>query len=83
MSAQLEDLIEREYKAQVQQAQLERETNQARFLALQSQVNPHFMFNALESIRMHSLLKKEMRRLIWSKNSPSCKDSMWSGEMML
>ena len=31
MSAQLEDLIEREYKAQVQQAQLERETNQARF----------------------------------------------------
>ena len=51
MSAQLEDLIEREYKAQVQQAQLERETNQARFLALQSQVNPHFMFNALESIR--------------------------------
>lgn len=60
MSDQLEDLIEREYKAQVQQAQLERETNQARFLALQSQVNPHFMFNALESIRLKACVKGEI-----------------------
>ena len=60
MSAQLEELIEREYKAQVQQAQLERETNQARFLALQSQVNPHFMFNALESIRLKACVKGEI-----------------------
>ena len=60
MSAQLEELIEREYKAQVQQAQLERETNQARFLALQSQVNPHFMFNALESIRLKARVKGEI-----------------------
>ena len=60
MSDQLEDLIEREYKAQVQQAQLERETNQARFLALQSQVNPHFMFNALESIRLKARVKGEI-----------------------
>lgn len=59
MSAQLEELIEREYKAQVQHAQLERETNQARFLALQSQVNPHFMFNALESIRLKARVKGE------------------------
>lgn len=59
MSAQLEDLIEREYKSQVQQAQLERESNQAKFLALQSQVNPHFMFNALESIRLKARVKGE------------------------
>ncbi len=59
MSEQLEELIEREYKAQVQQAQFERETNQARLLALQSQVNPHFMFNALESIRLKARVKGE------------------------
>lgn len=59
MSAQLMDLIEREYKAQLLQAEKEKETNQAKLLALQSQVNPHFMFNALESIRLKAMVKGE------------------------
>ncbi|MCI8801441.1 MAG: sensor histidine kinase [Lachnospiraceae bacterium] len=59
MSTQLQDLIEREYKARISRAELEKETNQAKLLALQAQVNPHFMFNALESIRLKAMLKGE------------------------
>ncbi|MCI9144532.1 MAG: sensor histidine kinase [Lachnospiraceae bacterium] len=59
MSEQLQDLIEREYEARISQAELEKETNQAKLLALQAQVNPHFMFNALESIRLKAMIKGE------------------------
>ena len=59
MSQQLTELIDKEYKSRIIQAELEKETNQARFLALQSQVNPHFMFNALESIRLKAVVRGE------------------------
>lgn len=59
MSFRLQELIDKEYKAQVFQAELEKETNQAKLLALQEQVNPHFMFNALESIRLKAMAKGE------------------------
>ena len=32
------------------------------------QINPHFLFNALESIRMHSVLSMRMKLLIWLKS---------------
>lgn len=59
MSLRLQELIDREYKEQIFRAELEKETNQAKLLALQEQVNPHFMFNALESIRLRALAKGE------------------------
>ncbi len=59
MSYRLKELIEKEYKEQIFRAELEKETNQAKLLALQEQVNPHFMFNALESIRLKAMKKGE------------------------
>lgn len=59
MSLQLKTLIDEKYKSQLIKAQLERETAQAKLLALQSQVNPHFMFNALECIRLKATVKNE------------------------
>ena len=59
MSLQLQTLIDEEYNSRIIKAQLERETAQAKLLALQSQVNPHFMFNTLESIRLKAIVKNE------------------------
>jgi len=59
MSGQLQTLIDEEYKARLMKAHLERETVQAKLLALQSQVNPHFMFNTLECIRLKAMVKNE------------------------
>lgn len=66
MSMQLKDYIEREYAAKLIQSRLEQENTQAKLMALQSQVNPHFMFNALESIRLNALEsdKRETVRMI-------------------
>ena len=59
MSAELKRLIDIEYHARLREAQLARESVQARLSALQSQVNPHFLFNALESIRLKSAVRGE------------------------
>lgn len=55
----IKNLIENEYKSKLEQQELTLARQQAELLALQSQVNPHFMFNVLESIRMHSVIKAE------------------------
>ncbi len=40
-----------------QQADIARQN--AELLAMQSQINPHFLFNVLESVRMHSVIRSE------------------------
>jgi len=67
MSQQLKTLIDEKYKSQLIKAQLERETAQAKLLALQSQVNPHFMFNALECIRLKAVVKNETETALMIK----------------
>lgn len=59
MSRQLKTLIEEGYQAEIARIEQEKETNRAKLLSLQAQVNPHFMFNALESVRLRALAKGE------------------------
>lgn len=53
------ELIKTVYKDKMEKQEIDLARQNAELLALQSQINPHFLFNTLESIRMHSVLKKE------------------------
>ncbi len=59
MVIKIKDLIEVVFKGNAEKQALELSKKQAELKAIQSQVNPHFLFNTLESIRMRSLLKGE------------------------
>ncbi|WP_340022798.1 sensor histidine kinase [Paenibacillus sp. FSL K6-1096] len=59
MIMQIKTLIQDVYLTEIQKKSLELERRKAQLNALQSQINPHFLFNALETIRMRSLLKHE------------------------
>lgn len=59
MVSKMKDLIQVVYKDKLERHELNLAKQQAELLALHSQINPHFMFNSLESIRMRSLIKGE------------------------
>ena len=59
MVTKIKNLLEIEIKSKLEKQELDIARQQAELLALQSQINPHFLFNVLESIRLHSVLKGE------------------------
>lgn len=61
MSDRIEHLINDVYVAEIQKKELELRQRQAQLHALHSQINPHFLFNALETIRMRSMMNGETR----------------------
>lgn len=60
MVVRINELVQTVYKDKLKEQEMDIARQNAELLALHSQINPHFLFNALESIRMHSLLKKEL-----------------------
>lgn len=59
MVLKIRNLIEVVFKGKEEKQTLYLSKKQAELKAVQSQVNPHFLFNTLETIRMRSLLKDE------------------------
>ena len=55
----IKTLIDEVYKRKVEQEQLVSRQNDIRFKMLSSQINPHFLFNTLETIRMKSLANND------------------------
>lgn len=52
MGEYIKDLIEREYKSQIRE-------KEAQLMSLHSQINPHFLYNALDSIRWMAVKEKQ------------------------
>lgn len=59
MARRMNELIQTGYKNRLKSQEMDIARQKAELLVLRSQINPHFLFNALESIRMHSVLRKE------------------------
>lgn len=59
MVHKIQSLIEDVYQKEMEKQMLEFSKKDAELKALQSQVNPHFLFNTLETIRMRSIIKGE------------------------
>lgn len=59
MVKRMNDLIQRVYKDRLERQEIDLARQNAELLAPHSQINPHFLFNVLESIRMRSLIQGE------------------------
>ena len=59
MVVRLRELIKTVYTDRMEKQKVDLARQKAELLALHSQINPHFLYNVLESIRMHSIMKGE------------------------
>lgn len=80
MTFRIKSLIDDVYIADIQKKDLELKQQEAQLHALHSQINPHFLFNALETVRMRSLIKNETEtaRIVQSMAKMFRKSITWS-----
>ncbi|MEK3903862.1 sensor histidine kinase [Paenibacillus sp. FSL R7-0179] len=80
MTETINSLINEVYVADIQKKDLELREQQAQLHALLSQINPHFLFNSLESVRMRSIIKgeKETAKIIQHMAKMFRKSISWS-----
>ena len=66
MVYRLDDLIHKVYEAQIKEQKLIAEARQAQLQSLQMQINPHFLYNTLDSINWLALMEgnEEISRMI-------------------
>lgn len=84
MAERMKNLIEYELKSKLEKQELRLARQQAELLALYSQINPHFMFNVLESIRMRSVIKGEQETslMIESLAGLMRKSAQWESDLI-
>ncbi|PQP81435.1 sensor histidine kinase [Paenibacillus sp. PCH8] len=80
MTETIHNLIHEVYLADIQKKDLELKQQQAQLHALHSQINPHFLFNTLESVRMRSLIKgeKETAKMVHHMSKMFRKSISWN-----
>lgn len=59
MIKSIQNLIHENYVVNLQQEQLKNKQREVEFKMLANQINPHFLYNSLETIRMKAILSKE------------------------
>lgn len=84
MITKIRSLIEDGYKAKIRETQLELMKKQSELSALQCQVNPHFMFNVLETIRIKAFLRNEFEtsRIIKYMSKIFRKLLLWNDDLI-
>ena len=84
MVTKIKELIHVVYKEKMEKQELELSKKEAELVALHSQINPHFLFNTLESIRMRALLKdeKETSEVIGQLSIMMRKSLQWGEDLI-